>query len=216
MSESETTIASNWKVIKGKGHFLALNYAQFSFILASQDSPEIQTNFKILDRNKKTCMLCALESFTGHRHQIRVHLSQLLNCPILGDHKYHPDAPEPQRLPLRLMQMLGMDGVAPQNSRRDSEKGKIRPWQRGLVPMHLFAQHVRLPKLIDGDKDLDIAAPIPEYFLQTIEACGLMFDRKEFELKAMKKKRKSYGPMRDSVFIPKGVTPKTTGNVTSL
>jgi len=161
-------------------------------------------------------MLCAMESFSGHRHQIRAHLSQLLSCPILGDHKYHPDAPEPQRLPLRLIQMLGMGGVVQQDSRGNSEKGKVRPWQRGLVPMHLLAQHVRLPKLIDGDTDIKIAAPIPEYFLQTMEACGLMFDREEFELKAMTKKRKIYGQQRDSVFVPKGVAPRTTGSVTSL
>ena len=164
-------------------------------------------------------MLCAFETHSGHRHQIRAHVSQVMNCPILGDHKYHPHSPGPQQISLRLMQMLGMQGVVPVSDGSTKTKGKIQLWQRGLVPMHLVAQHVLIPGLGD-DKDngkLKIATQLPEYFQQTIESCGMMFDRTGYEEAIMAKKQKKLtGPLRDSIFVPKGVYTNTTGQSTSV
>ncbi|XP_066917605.1 pseudouridylate synthase RPUSD4, mitochondrial-like [Clytia hemisphaerica] len=175
----------------------------------------IETSYQILDKNKKTCMLCALESHSGLRHQIRVHVSQVMNCPILGDHKYHPEAPEPQRLPLRLMQMLGMGGVG--GGDQSTKKKRIQPWQRGLIPMHLFAQHVTVPGILEDGTDLKIAAPVPEYFLQSMESLGLMFNRSAYEEKMMAKKKKRVGEKRETIFVSKGVYSATArGQVTSL
>lgn len=174
-----------------------------------KDGQDVHTTFKIIDHNKKSCMLCALESYTGQRHQIRAHVSQILGTPILGDHKYHDAAPSPQTLPLRLMQMLGMHGV-----QKESSHGKIQPWQRGLIPMHLFAQHVLIPELDDG-KDVKIASPIPDYFSQSMKDCGLMFNRNEYEQKEMEK-RKYKGVQRETMYVPKGIYPNNIGQRTSL
>ena len=156
-------------------------------------------------------MLCVFETHSGHRHQIRAHVSQVLNCPILGDHKYHPDSPGPQRIPLRMMQMLGMQGVS-----GTATKNKIQPWQRGLVPMHLAAQHVLIPGLGENGTDLKIAAQLPEFFQQSMESCGLMFGRAAYEEEMSKKQKKKPGLLRESVFVPKGVYSTTTGQATSF
>ena len=145
-------------------------------------------------------MLCAFTSNTGYKHQIRVHASQLLNCPILGDHKYHHGNLGPQPLPLRMMQLLRMEGVKVD----DRKGGKIRPWQRALIPLHLFAQRVLIPGLDDG-KDLKIKAEIPRYFQETMENCDLLLNREKMEAKRMKYK-KSRGETRDSVFTSKGIS----------
>jgi mitochondrial RNA pseudouridine synthase RPUSD4 len=45
------------------------------------------TKYRVLDSNGDASLIeCQPE--TGIKHQIRVHLSFGLNCPILGDHKY--------------------------------------------------------------------------------------------------------------------------------
>ena len=157
-------------------------------------------------------MLCAFETHSGFRHQIRAHVSQMLDSPILGDHKYHPHSPGPQRIPLRIMQMLGMQGVVSSGP----AKKKIQPWQRGLVPMHLVAQHVLIPGLDENGTDLKIATQLPDYFQQSMESCGLMFGRAGYEEEMAKKRKKKPGQLRDSIFVPKGVYVTTTGQATSF
>lgn len=141
-------------------------------------------------------MLCSFQTKSGQKHQIRVHASELMNCPILGEHKYHDGPPGPQPLPLRLMQLLGLKGV----------DGKIRPWQRALAPMHLLARKVLIPGLGDNSDNLEVIADIPEYFKKTMGDCDLMVDRHEIEANYVPRKPR-YAPLRDTKFLPKGVSP---------
>ncbi len=56
------------------------------------------TKYRVLDANyDASCALVECQPTTGRKHQIRVHLSFGLDCPILGDHKYsHHLKLEPQ------------------------------------------------------------------------------------------------------------------------
>ncbi|KAK3737520.1 hypothetical protein QZH41_010633 [Actinostola sp. cb2023] len=128
------------------------------------------TKFTVLDNNQKTCSLCEIQPVTGHKQQIRVHLADGLICPILGDHKFSSTQPQPQILPLRLLQLLQIKGVK-RNEKKD-EKGNIRPWQRGLIPLHLHARELVLPGLNNG-KDLVITAPAPHFFEDTLNKLKL-------------------------------------------
>ena len=151
------------------------------------------TEYQILDNNKLSCMLCSFRTKSGHKHQIRVHASELMNCPILGDHKYHHGPKGPQPLHLRMMQLLRMEGV----------KGKIRPWQRALVPLHLFAREVIIPGL-DNKKEVSIIANIPNYFQKTMNDCDLLLNRHAIEHDI---KPKTYPVLTDSFLKSKGVSP---------
>merc|ERR1712168_934282 len=143
------------------------------------------THYEILDNNGKDVMLCSFTTNFGAKHQIRVHAANLLNCPILGDHKYHTGPRGPQVLPLRLMQKLRMYGY----KSSATSKGRIRPWQRGLVPLHLVAHSVVIPKLVNG-RDLRIQADIPEFFWKTMYDCQLKLDRDEEEDEARRSAEK--------------------------
>lgn len=73
-------------------------------------------------------------------------------------------------LPLRLLQLLRFQGV---KSKIDpNAKGKIRPWQRALIPLHLHSRQLILPQF-DKGKDIIISAPPPEYFQETLEKLSL-------------------------------------------
>ena len=78
-------------------------------------------------------------------------------------------------LPLCLLQLLQIKGV--QNRADPKAKGKIRPWQRGLIPLHLHARQLTLPKLYRGN-DIIIKAPLPEYFEGTLQKLNLHPKRK--------------------------------------
>lgn len=157
-------------------------------------------------------MLGEFRTRTGYKHQIRLHASDVLKCPILGDHKYHHGSIGPQPLSLRMMQLLRMQGVKP----NESDKGKIRPWQRGLVPLHLFAQSVFIPGLDDGN-DVEIVAEPPPYFCETMTNCNLLTNREDVEEReAQDKQRKRFPLYRDTVFVPKGIPQNQPVHETSL
>ena len=48
------------------------------------------------------CCLLELSPITGHKHQLRVHASQILRCPILGDSKYGSAPVTSRQTPLHL------------------------------------------------------------------------------------------------------------------
>ena len=68
------------------------------------------TAYTVVDNNEDTCSLVQYMAKTGIKHQIRVHSASSLQCPILGDHKFSTFDAEPQQLPLRLLQMIGIRG----------------------------------------------------------------------------------------------------------
>ena len=50
------------------------------------------TRWRVLGRQKDRSLLC-LEPVTGRSHQLRVHMAEVLGCPILGDIKYGSNMP---------------------------------------------------------------------------------------------------------------------------
>lgn len=60
------------------------------------------TDFSIIERAAKKAAFVAFSPRTGRTHQIRVHASDVLNCPIMGDEKYGGAA----------CWLEGMDGLA--------------------------------------------------------------------------------------------------------
>ena len=73
--------------------FLSPNYTEETSVIL--DAPKGQnknrknaiTKYRVLDSNDYAALI-ECQPLTGIKHQIRVHLSCGLNCPILGDHKY--------------------------------------------------------------------------------------------------------------------------------
>jgi len=170
------------------------------------------TKYRMLDNSLKTCMLCSFTSNTGYKHQIRVHASQLLKLPILGDHKYHDGPLGPQVLPLRMLQMLRIEGVKSELRKN----GKIQPWQRGLIPLHLFAQRIVIPKFNEGE-DLIINSDIPDYFRTTMKNCDLLLNREKADERDMLYRLQKQQKMKvDNIFVSKGVSETQISNETSF
>jgi len=87
------------------------------------------------------------------RHQLRVHLSEAINCQVLGDHKYaHPDRFAPQKLPIDLLESLG-----------------IRQSKARNIPMHLHATSLTIPGFGENGEDLMIHARLPAFFRLSIK-----------------------------------------------
>lgn len=146
-----------------------------SEILRAAGFKHAKTKFKILDTNQTTCALLQVEPITGLKQQIRVHTAEGLKCPILGDHKFSSDIRQPQVLPLRLLQLLQIQGV--KNKENPTAKGKIRQWQRALIPLHLHARQLTLPNFYKG-RNIIIKAPLPDYFAETLHKLKLHPKRK--------------------------------------
>ena len=63
-----------------------------------------------------------------------------------------------------MMQLLQMQGV----KQGDGRRGKIRAWQRGMIPLHLHARQLTFPKF-DNGKDVTVTAPLPIHFEETLQ-----------------------------------------------
>lgn len=102
-----------------------------------------------------------LEPKTGVRHQLRVHLSHALNCPVLADHKYsHDDKFAPQKLPQDMLERLNV------------KQSKVRN-----IPMHLHAASVCIPGFGENGKDLNVFSPLPAFFRYTLKKLKLKQSR---------------------------------------
>ena len=72
--------------------------------------------------------------FTAIKHQLRVHLADGIDCPILGDHKYsHFGKLAPQILPAKILRRFGI----PHSKSR-------------YIPMHLHLKSILIPGKIDN------------------------------------------------------------------
>lgn len=91
---------------------------------------------------------------TGFKHQIRVHLADHLNCPVLGDYQFA--GPLFRKYPSLAKKMEYI--------------GNLRGYTRG--PIYLHAYEVILPRE-DGKPPLVINAPLPKYYVETLKALGL-------------------------------------------
>nr|KAG5686875.1 hypothetical protein BaRGS_015553 [Batillaria attramentaria] len=114
-------------------------------------SMEAITEYEVLAQ-QDSMALVELRPLSGVQHQIRAHLAQALNAPILGDHKYsHMDKLAPQRLFPEALQKLG-----------------IRQAQVRYLPMHLHAKSLVLPEW-RGRNNVFINAVIPKFFLRSLK-----------------------------------------------
>ncbi|OQV20229.1 putative RNA pseudouridylate synthase domain-containing protein 4 [Hypsibius exemplaris] len=102
------------------------------------------------------CALVEASPKTGVKHQVRIHLSHGLECPVLGDHKYsHFTKLAPQRLPPSMLKSLQV------------RQAKVR-----TIPMHLHARAVVLPEYL-GHANVRITAELPAYFRHTMTKLGV-------------------------------------------
>lgn len=107
--------------------------------------------------------LVELEPETGVRHQLRVHLSEALSCPILGDHKYsHNDKYAPQKLPQTMLDLLAV------------RQSKVRN-----IPMHLHATSIVIPGFGEEGQELIISSPLPKFFRYTMKKLKLFKPKSE-------------------------------------
>ena len=60
----------------------------FEKVSSSENGKEAITNYKVLETYKNNVSLVEFSPLTGRMHQIRVHASEMLSTPILGDTKY--------------------------------------------------------------------------------------------------------------------------------
>lgn len=85
-------------------------------------------------RGKETLGLMELRPVTGRRHQLRVHMAEQLESPILGDDRY---------------------------GREDGKK------------LHLHARRVSIMNWFQEGKPLNVVAPIPQHFIDTMNRVPL-------------------------------------------
>ncbi|KAM4828005.1 pseudouridylate synthase RPUSD4, mitochondrial [Thomomys bottae] len=101
--------------------------------------------------------LVELQPITGIKHQLRVHLSFGLDCPILGDHKYSDwNRLAPQKLSAGILKKLGL------------EQSKARH-----IPLHLHARQLVLPALGSRKEELNLVCKVPRFFARTVRRLGL-------------------------------------------
>ena len=87
----------------------------------------------------------------GLRHQLRVHLADSLQCPVLGDHKFGG-------------RLLRLDPTL-------TRKVKIMDVEKGHLYLH--AKEVELAGYYGNNKPLVIQAKLPDHFETAIEKLGL-------------------------------------------
>ncbi|KAM6158650.1 pseudouridylate synthase RPUSD4, mitochondrial [Rhynchocyon petersi] len=107
--------------------------------------------------------LVELQPITGVKHQLRVHLSFGLDCPILGDHKYSDwNRLAPQKLSLGTLKKLGL------------QQSKARH-----IPLHLHARQLVLPALGSRKEDLSLVCKLPRFFVRSLSRLGLAIPSKD-------------------------------------
>ncbi|KAM8817956.1 LOW QUALITY PROTEIN: pseudouridylate synthase RPUSD4, mitochondrial [Rhynchonycteris naso] len=114
------------------------------------------TQYQVLSSTASSALL-ELQPITGIKHQLRVHLSFGLDCPILGDHKYSDwNKLAPQKLPAGTLKKLGL----PQSKARH-------------IPLHLHACQLVLPALGSREEELSLVCKLPRYFVRSVNRLGL-------------------------------------------
>ncbi|XP_021552115.1 mitochondrial RNA pseudouridine synthase RPUSD4 isoform X3 [Neomonachus schauinslandi] len=114
------------------------------------------TQYRVLSSTLSSALV-ELQPITGIKHQLRVHLSFGLDCPILGDHKYSNWTQlAPQKLSLGTLKKLGL------------HQTKARH-----IPLHLHAHQLILPALGSRKEELDLVCKPPRYFVCSLRRLDL-------------------------------------------
>uniref|UniRef100_A0A8C0LUJ0 Pseudouridylate synthase RPUSD4, mitochondrial n=1 Tax=Canis lupus familiaris TaxID=9615 RepID=A0A8C0LUJ0_CANLF len=114
------------------------------------------TQYHVLSSTLSSALV-ELQPITGIKHQLRVHLSFGLNCPILGDHKYSDwNKLAPQKLSLGTLKKLGL------------QQTKARH-----LPLHLHARQLILPALGSRKEELSLVCKLPRFFVLSLRRLDL-------------------------------------------
>ncbi|XP_045654043.1 mitochondrial RNA pseudouridine synthase RPUSD4 [Ursus americanus] len=114
------------------------------------------TQYQVLSSTLSSALV-ELQPITGVKHQLRVHLSFGLDCPILGDHKYSDwNKLAPQKLSLGTLKKLGL------------QQAKVRH-----IPLHLHARQLILPALGSRKEELNLVCKPPRYFVCSLRRLDL-------------------------------------------
>lgn len=114
------------------------------------------TDYTVLSKSSH-CSLLEVKPLTGFKHQIRVHLADGLLCPVLGDYKFAGPL-------FRKSEPLNKKMIA---------IGKVSDYSSECVYLHAY--QLIVPQ--DSGKPLVITAPLPNLFLRTASALGLLPNR---------------------------------------
>ncbi|XP_036311444.1 mitochondrial RNA pseudouridine synthase RPUSD4 [Pipistrellus kuhlii] len=125
-------------------------------VRANRSAHVAVTEYQVLSSTVSSALL-ELHPITGVKHQLRVHLSFGLDCPILGDHKYSDwNKLAPQKLSAGTLRKLGL----PQAKARH-------------LPLHLHARQLVLPALGSRKEELNLVCSLPRYFVRSVSRLGL-------------------------------------------
>lgn len=125
-------------------------------VRASRDAHVAVTQYQVLSSTPSSALV-ELQPVTGIKHQLRVHLSFGLDCPILGDHKYSDwNRLAPQKLSAGTLKKLGL------------QQSKAR-----YIPLHLHARQLILPALGSRTEELLLACKLPHFFARSLRRLGL-------------------------------------------
>ncbi|XP_058520113.1 pseudouridylate synthase RPUSD4, mitochondrial [Ochotona princeps] len=125
-------------------------------VRSSRNAHMAVTQYQVLSSTLSSALV-ELQPITGVKHQLRVHLSFGLDCPILGDHKYSDwNRLAPQKLPVGILKKLGL------------EQSKARH-----IPLHLHARQLILPALGSRKEELNLTCKLPHFFMRSLSRLGL-------------------------------------------
>ncbi|XP_012865150.1 PREDICTED: RNA pseudouridylate synthase domain-containing protein 4 [Dipodomys ordii] len=142
MTLAPTYHMDNGKMVKGR---------------ASRNAHIAVTQYQVLSSTLSSALL-ELQPITGIKHQLRVHLSFGLDCPILGDHKYSDwNRLAPQKLSVGTLKKLGL------------QQSKARH-----IPLHLHARQLVLPALGSRKEELNLVCKPPRFFVHSVRRLGLV------------------------------------------
>uniref|UniRef100_A0A8C5L0V5 Pseudouridylate synthase RPUSD4, mitochondrial n=1 Tax=Jaculus jaculus TaxID=51337 RepID=A0A8C5L0V5_JACJA len=125
-------------------------------VRANRNAHVAVTQYQVLSSTLSSALV-ELQPVTGIKHQLRVHLSFGLDCPILGDHKYSDwNRLAPQKLSAGTLKKLGL----PQSKAR-------------YIPLHLHARQLILPALGSRKEELLLDCKLPHFFVHSLHRLGL-------------------------------------------
>ncbi|XP_032140750.1 mitochondrial RNA pseudouridine synthase RPUSD4 [Sapajus apella] len=123
---------------------------------SSRNAQVAVTQYQVLSSTLSSALM-ELHPITGVKHQLRVHLSFGLDCPVLGDHKYSDwNRLAPQKLSVGILKKLGL------------EQSKAR-----YIPLHLHARQLILPALGSRKEELNLVCKLPHFFVRSLRRLGL-------------------------------------------
>ncbi|KAI6052964.1 pseudouridylate synthase RPUSD4, mitochondrial [Marmota monax] len=133
-----------------------MNSGKMVKVRTNRNAHIAMTQYQVLSSTLSSALV-ELQPVTGVKHQLRVHLSFGLDCPVLGDHKYSDwNRLAPQKLPVGILKKLGL------------EQSKARH-----IPLHLHARQLMLPALGSRKEELHLVCRLPHFFARSLRRLGL-------------------------------------------